>query len=83
MREVDSKGTVARLTNFNVPSAPVDENDEPEKNKFVLSEEDKASMEKVVKGEGKLLKNFNFKMNEVFENEKSARRSSYVKRARK
>ena len=58
MREVDSKGTVARLTNFNVPSAPVDENEEPEKNKFFLSEEDKASMEKVVKGEGKLLENF-------------------------
>ena len=56
MREVDAKGTVARLTTFNVPPTPIDAKDEPDEKmgKFELSAEDRASMDKVAKGECKL-----------------------------
>jgi len=53
VREVDAKGTVARLTTFDVPPTPIDENEEPAEkaDSFKLSDEDKANMDKVAKGE--------------------------------
>ena len=63
MREVDARGTVARLTTFNVPPTPIDVKDEPEvkMGTFELSAEDRASMDKVARGECKLDKVFIFK----------------------
>ena len=56
VREVDARGTVARLTTFNVPPTPIDVKDEPEEKMgtFELSAEDRASMDKVARGECKL-----------------------------
>merc|ERR1711892_1618682 len=53
VREVDAKGTVARLTTFDVPPTPIDENEEPAEkaDSFKLSDEDKTNMDKVAKGE--------------------------------
>ena len=59
MREVDAKGTVARLTTFDVPPTPIDENEEPAEkaDSFKLSDEDKANMDKVAKGECEFISN--------------------------